>query len=34
MRARAVLVGASFRFGHKQLGDVELLQELGQPLGI
>ncbi len=30
MRARAVLVGASFRFGHKQLGDVELLKELGQ----
>jgi riboflavin kinase / FMN adenylyltransferase len=29
MRARAVLVGASFRFGHKQLGDVELLRELG-----
>jgi riboflavin kinase/FMN adenylyltransferase len=29
MRARAVLVGASFRFGHKQLGDVELLKELG-----
>jgi riboflavin kinase / FMN adenylyltransferase len=33
MRARAVLVGASFRFGHKQLGDVELLKELGQRLG-
>jgi riboflavin kinase/FMN adenylyltransferase len=30
MRARAVLVGASFRFGHKQLGDVELLKELGR----
>jgi riboflavin kinase/FMN adenylyltransferase len=30
MRARAVLVGASFRFGHKQLGDVELLQQLGR----
>src|SRR5277367_4931623 len=29
MRARAVLVGASFRFGHKQLGDVALLRELG-----
>jgi|SRR5579863_4864912 len=33
MRARAVLVGASFRFGHKQLGDVELLEELGQRWG-
>jgi riboflavin kinase/FMN adenylyltransferase len=33
MRAQAVLVGASFRFGHKQLGDVELLKELGQRWG-
>jgi riboflavin kinase / FMN adenylyltransferase len=33
MRARAVLVGASFRFGHKQLGDVELLKGLGQRWG-
>jgi len=33
MRARAVLVGASFRFGHKQLGDVELLKELGRRSG-
>jgi riboflavin kinase/FMN adenylyltransferase len=33
MRARAVLVGASFRFGHRQLGDVELLKELGQRWG-
>jgi riboflavin kinase/FMN adenylyltransferase len=33
MRARAVLVGAGFRFGHKQLGDVELLKKLGQRLG-
>jgi riboflavin kinase/FMN adenylyltransferase len=33
MRARAVLVGASFRFGHKQLGDVALLKELGQRWG-
>jgi riboflavin kinase/FMN adenylyltransferase len=33
MRARAVLVGASFRFGHKQLGDVELLKELGRRWG-
>jgi riboflavin kinase/FMN adenylyltransferase len=30
VHARAVLVGASFRFGHKQLGDVELLRELGR----
>ena len=33
MRARAVLVGASFRFGHKQLGDVELLTQLGHRWG-
>jgi riboflavin kinase/FMN adenylyltransferase len=33
MRTRAVLVGASFRFGHKQLGDVELLKELGRRWG-
>jgi riboflavin kinase / FMN adenylyltransferase len=33
MRARAVLVGASFRFGHKQLGNVELLKELGRRSG-
>jgi len=33
MRARAVLVGATFRFGHKQLGDVELLRELGRRWG-
>jgi riboflavin kinase/FMN adenylyltransferase len=31
--ARAVLVGAGFRFGHKQLGDVELLRELGRRWG-
>src|SRR5271170_986197 len=30
MRARVVLVGATFRFGHKQLGNVELLKELGR----
>jgi riboflavin kinase/FMN adenylyltransferase len=29
MRAEAVLVGANFRFGHRQLGDVKLLEELG-----
>ena len=33
MRARAVLVGASFRFGHKLLGDVEMLRELGRSWG-
>jgi riboflavin kinase/FMN adenylyltransferase len=33
MRAQAVLVGVSFRFGHKQLGDVELLQDLGRRWG-
>src|SRR6202041_3378841 len=33
MSARAVLVGATFRFGHKQLGDVELLRELGRRWG-
>jgi riboflavin kinase/FMN adenylyltransferase len=30
MRPQAVLVGGDFRFGHKQLGDVRLLQEVGQ----
>lgn len=30
LRAGAVLVGANFRFGHKQAGDVKLLQELGR----
>jgi riboflavin kinase/FMN adenylyltransferase len=29
MRIKAVLVGANFRFGHRQLGDVKLLEELG-----
>ena len=29
MRARDVLVGENFRFGHKQAGDVNLLRELG-----
>lgn len=33
MRTRAALVGAGFRFGHKQLGDVELLRELGRRWG-
>lgn len=29
MRARAVLVGGNFRFGHRQAGDVNLLAQLG-----
>jgi riboflavin kinase/FMN adenylyltransferase len=33
MRARAVLVGANFRFGHRQAGDVSLLTELGAQFG-
>jgi riboflavin kinase / FMN adenylyltransferase len=31
--ARAVLVGDNFRFGHKQSGNIRVLQELGQRLG-
>ena len=30
LRARAVLVGANFRFGHRQVGDVKLLEEFGR----
>ena len=30
LRARAVFVGANFRFGHKQAGNVKLLEEFGQ----
>ena len=30
LRARAVFVGANFRFGHKQAGDVKLLEEFGR----
>jgi len=33
MRATAVFVGANFRFGHKQAGDVTLLRELGRRFG-
>jgi riboflavin kinase/FMN adenylyltransferase len=33
MRARDVLVGANFRFGHRQSGDVGLLTELGKQCG-
>jgi len=31
--ARAVLVGDNFRFGHRQSGNVQMLQELGEKLG-
>jgi riboflavin kinase / FMN adenylyltransferase len=30
LRARAVFVGENFRFGHRQAGDVKLLEELGR----
>jgi len=30
LRARAVMVGGNFKFGHRQLGDVNLLEELGK----
>jgi riboflavin kinase / FMN adenylyltransferase len=33
MRAKAVLVGGGFRFGHRQAGDVILLRELGKRWG-
>lgn len=33
MRAEAVFVGANFRFGHRQTGDVNLLRELGRQYG-
>ena len=33
LRARAVLVGENFRFGHRQTGNVELLRELGKKWG-
>jgi riboflavin kinase/FMN adenylyltransferase len=33
LRARAVLVGENFRFGHKQAGDVQLLEEFGRKNG-
>jgi riboflavin kinase / FMN adenylyltransferase len=33
LRARAVMVGGNFRFGHRQLGDVNLLEELGRRWG-
>ena len=33
LRARAVLVGGNFRFGHKQAGNAAVLQEMGAKLG-
>jgi riboflavin kinase/FMN adenylyltransferase len=33
LRARAVLVGGNFRFGHKQAGNAATLRELGSQLG-
>jgi riboflavin kinase/FMN adenylyltransferase len=33
LRARLVLVGYSFRFGHKQAGNAALLRELGKQFG-
>jgi riboflavin kinase/FMN adenylyltransferase len=33
LRARAVVVGEDFRFGHRAAGDVELLAELGRQHG-
>jgi phosphoribosyl 1,2-cyclic phosphate phosphodiesterase len=33
LQVRAIVVGDNFRFGHKQLGDVKLLRELGMRYG-
>ena len=33
MQVRAVLVGEDFRFGHKQVGDTNMLRELGPKYG-
>jgi riboflavin kinase / FMN adenylyltransferase len=33
LRARAVMVGGNFRFGHRQAGDVKMLGELGRRWG-
>jgi len=30
LRAHTIMVGSNFRFGHKQAGDVKLLEELGR----
>ncbi len=34
LAARAVVVGADFRFGHLRRGDVQLLREVGAPLDL
>lgn len=34
LRARVVVVGKNFRFGHKAAGDTALLQELGEKHGV
>jgi len=33
MRAKTVLIGGNFRFGHKQAGDAQMLGDLGRRLG-
>jgi len=33
LQVRAVLVGDNFRFGHRQAGNIRVLQELGRKLG-
>jgi riboflavin kinase / FMN adenylyltransferase len=33
MQAKAVLIGANFRFGHRQAGDAKMLADLGQRRG-
>jgi riboflavin kinase / FMN adenylyltransferase len=33
LRATAILVGSNFRFGHRQAGDVALLERMGHELG-
>ncbi|QZY51180.1 bifunctional riboflavin kinase/FAD synthetase [Leucobacter tenebrionis] len=33
LRARHIIMGANFRFGHRGAGDVELLRELGERYG-
>ena len=34
LRVAAILVGENFRFGHRQSGNVKLLRELGERLGL
>jgi riboflavin kinase/FMN adenylyltransferase len=33
LRARAVIIGGNFRFGHRQLGEVKMLDEFGKRWG-